>query len=102
LDLRVVCFLDSTALRMILDWDAMSRADGFAFSLVADSLTILAARRARYRFEYSMHAPRRLRGVGGSTDGLRAGGSGDGSSSTARFRGMKLLGEGAVVVRDRA
>jgi len=35
LDLRDVGFLDSTGLRMIVDWDAMSRADGFAFSLVA-------------------------------------------------------------------
>jgi len=35
LDLSDVCFLDSTGLRMILDWDSMSRADGFAFSLVA-------------------------------------------------------------------
>jgi anti-sigma B factor antagonist len=35
LDLRDVSFLDSTGLRMILSWDAMSRADGFAFSLVA-------------------------------------------------------------------
>jgi anti-anti-sigma factor len=30
LDLRDVSFLDSTGLRMILEWDAMSRADGFA------------------------------------------------------------------------
>jgi anti-sigma B factor antagonist len=35
LDLRAVSFLDSTGLRMILEWDARSRADGFAFSLVA-------------------------------------------------------------------
>ena len=35
LDLRAVSFLDSTGLRMILEWDAQSRADGFAFSLVA-------------------------------------------------------------------
>lgn len=35
LDLRDVCFLDSTGLRMILDWDSSSRAEGFAFSLVA-------------------------------------------------------------------
>ena len=40
LDLRDVCFLDSTGLRMILDWDAMSRADGFAFSLVAGPPTV--------------------------------------------------------------
>jgi anti-anti-sigma factor len=35
LDLRERCFLDSTGLRLILDWDAKSRADGFALSLVA-------------------------------------------------------------------
>ena len=35
LDLRDVCFLDSTGLRLILEWDAMSRSDGFAFDLVA-------------------------------------------------------------------
>jgi len=40
LDLRDVCFLDSTGLRMILDWDASSRADGFAFSLVAGPPTV--------------------------------------------------------------
>jgi anti-sigma B factor antagonist len=40
LDLRDVSFLDSTGLRMILDWDAMSRADGFAFSLVAGPPTV--------------------------------------------------------------
>jgi len=36
-DLRAVSFMDSTGLRMILEWDASSRADGFAFSLVAGS-----------------------------------------------------------------
>lgn len=40
LDLRDVCFLDSTGLRMILDWDAASRADGFAFSVVAGPPTV--------------------------------------------------------------
>lgn len=40
LDLRAVCFLDSTGLRMILEWDARSRADGFAFSLVAGPPTV--------------------------------------------------------------
>jgi anti-anti-sigma factor len=40
LDLRGVCFLDSTGLRMILEWDARSRADGFAFSLVAGPPTV--------------------------------------------------------------
>jgi anti-anti-sigma factor len=40
LDLRAVCFLDSTGLRMILEWDACSRADGFAFSLVAGPPTV--------------------------------------------------------------
>jgi anti-sigma B factor antagonist len=35
LDLRAVCFLDSSGLRMILEWDARSRADGFSFALVA-------------------------------------------------------------------
>jgi anti-sigma B factor antagonist len=40
LDLRSVCFLDSTGLRMILEWDARSRADGFAFSLVAGPPTV--------------------------------------------------------------
>jgi anti-anti-sigma factor len=37
LDLRDVSFLDSSGLRMILEWDSMSRADGFAFSLVPGS-----------------------------------------------------------------
>ena len=40
LDLRDVCFLDLTGLRMILDWDASSRADGFAYSLVAGPPTV--------------------------------------------------------------
>ena len=40
LDLRAVCFLDSTGLRMILEWDARSRADGFGFSLVAGPPTV--------------------------------------------------------------
>jgi anti-sigma B factor antagonist len=40
LDLRAVSFLDSSGLRMILEWDARSRADGFAFSLVAGSPTV--------------------------------------------------------------
>lgn len=35
LDLREVCFLDSTGLRLILERDARSRADGFGFSLIA-------------------------------------------------------------------
>jgi len=35
LDLSEVGFLDSTGLRMILEWDARSRADGFSFGLVA-------------------------------------------------------------------
>lgn len=35
LDLRELSFLDSTGLRLILAWDARSRADGFALSLVA-------------------------------------------------------------------
>ena len=35
LDLRELCFLDSTGLRLILAWDAKSRADGFALRLVA-------------------------------------------------------------------
>jgi anti-anti-sigma factor len=34
LDLRAVPFLDSTGLRLILEWDARSRADGIAFSVV--------------------------------------------------------------------
>ncbi len=34
LDLRGVRFLDSSGLRMILEWDAMSRADGFSFGIV--------------------------------------------------------------------
>src|SRR5215213_9708506 len=37
LDLRAVSFMDSTGLRMILEWDASSRVDGFAFRLVAGS-----------------------------------------------------------------
>jgi anti-sigma B factor antagonist len=40
LDLGAVCFLDSTGLRMILEWDARSRADGFTFSLVAGPPTV--------------------------------------------------------------
>jgi anti-sigma B factor antagonist len=40
LDLRAVCFLDPTGLRMILEWHARSRADGFAFSLVAGPPTV--------------------------------------------------------------
>ena len=40
LDLREVCFLDSTGLRMILEWDARARADGFSFSLVAGPPTV--------------------------------------------------------------
>jgi len=40
LDLRDVSFLDSTGLRMILVWDARSRAEGFVFSLVAGSPTV--------------------------------------------------------------
>jgi anti-anti-sigma factor len=40
LDLRELCFLDSTGLRLILDWDARSRADGVAFSLVAGPPTV--------------------------------------------------------------
>jgi anti-anti-sigma factor len=34
LDLRAVPFLDSTGLRLILEWDERSRLDGFAFSVV--------------------------------------------------------------------
>jgi anti-sigma B factor antagonist len=34
LDLRVVSFLDSSGLRMILRWNAEARADGFAFRLI--------------------------------------------------------------------
>jgi anti-anti-sigma factor len=40
LDLREVCFLDSTGLRMILEWDARSRADGFALNLVSGPPTV--------------------------------------------------------------
>src|SRR5829696_515974 len=40
LDLSAVSFLDSTGLRMILEWDARSRADGFSFSLVAGPPTV--------------------------------------------------------------
>jgi anti-anti-sigma factor len=43
LDLRAVGFVDSTGLRMILEWDARSRADGFAFSLVAGPPIVEAA-----------------------------------------------------------
>jgi anti-sigma B factor antagonist len=35
LDLGAVRFLDSSGLRMILEWDARSRADGFSFALIA-------------------------------------------------------------------
>jgi len=34
LDLSAVGFLDSTAIRLILTWDARSRADGFDFALI--------------------------------------------------------------------
>jgi len=40
LDLRRLCFLDSTGLRMILEWDALSRADGLSFSLIAGAPTV--------------------------------------------------------------
>src|SRR5215212_6941361 len=40
LDLRAVCFLDSSGLRMILEWDACSRADGFSFGLVEGPPTV--------------------------------------------------------------
>jgi anti-anti-sigma factor len=40
LDLGAVCFLDSTGLRMILEWDSRSRADGFSFQLVAGPPTV--------------------------------------------------------------
>ena len=40
LDLRAVCFLDSSGLRMVLEWDARSRADGFSFALVAGAPTV--------------------------------------------------------------
>ena len=40
LDLRSASFLDSTGLRLILEWDARSRADGFNFSLVAGPPTV--------------------------------------------------------------
>jgi anti-sigma B factor antagonist len=40
LDLGAVCFLDSTGLRMILEWDARSRADGFSFALIAGPPTV--------------------------------------------------------------
>jgi anti-anti-sigma factor len=34
LDLRGLEFMDSTGLRLALRWDAMARADGFAFAIV--------------------------------------------------------------------
>ena len=34
LDLREVCFLDSSGLRMLLSWQAASSADGVAFSII--------------------------------------------------------------------
>jgi len=34
LDLRDVCFLDSTGLRMLLSWQATSSADGVQFSVI--------------------------------------------------------------------
>jgi anti-sigma B factor antagonist len=40
LDLRDVCFLDSSGLRMILEWDACSRSDGFSFGLVQGPPTV--------------------------------------------------------------
>jgi anti-anti-sigma factor len=40
LDLREVSFIDSTGLRLILERDARSRADGFAFSLIAGPPTV--------------------------------------------------------------
>ena len=35
LDLRDVCFLDSTGIRMLLSWQAASSADGVQFSVIA-------------------------------------------------------------------
>lgn len=40
LDLRAVSFVDSSGLRMIFEWNARSRADGFAFRLIAGSPTV--------------------------------------------------------------
>jgi anti-sigma B factor antagonist len=40
LDLTDVSFLDSTGLRVILAWDARSRADGLSFSLVPGPPTV--------------------------------------------------------------
>ena len=34
LDLREVCFLDSSGLRLLLSWQATSSADGVAFSII--------------------------------------------------------------------
>ena len=61
LDLRDVCVLDSTGLRMILDWDSKSRADGIAFSLVAGPPTVqrlfdLTGTTERLRFVQSSSA----------------------------------------------
>ena len=35
LDLRDVCFLDSTGIRMLLSWQAASSADGFQFCVIS-------------------------------------------------------------------
>jgi anti-sigma B factor antagonist len=37
LDLRDVRFLDSTALRLVVDWTANASADGFAFGVILGS-----------------------------------------------------------------
>ena len=34
LDLRTVCFLDSTGLHLLLDWTAACEADGIAFRVI--------------------------------------------------------------------
>jgi len=34
LDLRPLTFMDSTGLRLVIEWDAAARADGFRFSVI--------------------------------------------------------------------
>lgn len=40
LDLRELRFLDSTGLRLILEWDAHARSDGLSFDLIRGSAAV--------------------------------------------------------------
>jgi anti-sigma B factor antagonist len=55
LDLREVCFLDSTGLHLIVDWHATGEADGISFGLIAGPPAVqrlfdLSGLRGRLRF----------------------------------------------------